>query len=519
MDTGTRQGSGRFPLLAVTLGALMPGLGTTILAVANGDLARDLGVGLGDLPWVTTAYLLGLTGSLVLAGKLGDRFGRRRIFLIGIAGFGLASALIGLSSSIGLIIGLRIIQGIFGGFLTTNALSLLRGNVPEDRLPGAIGIFNSVQGLAIAAGPIVGGAIVQFGGWRWTMFINVPIAVVCLIVGFVALREMRVAAAGRFDLAGTVLLVLALSAVIYALIDGPSSGWGAATFIWIGAAALSMIAFVLVERRAADPLVPLTLFLDRSFTVGAVLSILAFFALNGGLFVVSLFWLQIQGVAATTVGIWLLPLGVAMLVSAVVSGRVISRIGDRWALVAGSTLVAAGLLSASSAQLDGGYAQIGIGLGLIGLGLGLMVTSTVNVTVGIAPLELAGPAAGVQQTAGRLGATLGVAVLGGVMATTTGTAFSRGLESSALPDPLANSLKDVGSTVVAGGTVPVPDGTDPSQAVLITDLAHSAFLSGMQTTMIAAAAIASIGALLALVIPRRRLDPSVATPPLATVSE
>jgi MFS family permease len=146
--------AGWLSLVAVTLGALMPSLSTTILAAANGDIAQGLRVGLGDLQWITSAYLLGLTGALVLAGKLGDRFGRRRIFLLGIAGFGLASLLIGLSTPVVLIISLRAVQGIFGGFLTTNAISLLRANFPQHRLPTAIGIFNSVQGLSIATGPI-----------------------------------------------------------------------------------------------------------------------------------------------------------------------------------------------------------------------------------------------------------------------------------------------------------------------------------------------------------------------------
>ncbi|MBZ4487882.1 MFS transporter [Microbacterium sp. cx-55] len=504
IDAAQPTRGGRAQLLAVTLGALMPGLATTILAVANGDIASDLGVGLSDLQWVTTAYLLGLTGSLVLAGKLGDRFGRRRIFLIGIAGFGLTSLLIGLSSPIALIVGLRVAQGVFGGFLTTNALSLLRANVPEPRLPGAIGLFNSVQGLSIAAGPIVGGAIVQAGGWRWTMFLNVPVAVVCLIVGSVALREVRIRTAARFDIAGTILLIVSLSAIVYALIDAPTTGWSApSTVTLLTVASGAAIAFVIVEARAADPLVPLSLFRDRSFSAGSILSVLAFFALNGGLFVVSLFWLQIQHVAPTTVGLWLLPLGGGMLFGAILSGRVITRIGDRWALFGGSLLVAGGLVSTSFAQIEGGYAQVGIGLALIGFGLGLLVTATVNATVGNAPVALAGAAAGVQQTAGRLGATLGVAVLGGVMAAATSSAFSGLLRNSELPTDLVASLDQFGGSAVAGGVVPVPEGADAELASVISDFTHAAFLTGMQTTMLIAAAIAAAGAVVALIVRSR----------------
>ncbi|MFD6697931.1 MULTISPECIES: MFS transporter [unclassified Microbacterium] len=498
--------AGWLSLIAVTLGALMPGLATTILAVANGAIATDLKIGLGDLQWITSAYLLGLTGSLVLAGKLGDRFGRKRIFLIGIAGFGLTSLLIGFATPVVLIVVLRAVQGVFGGFLTTNALSLLRANVPERRLPTAIGIFNSVQGLSIAAGPILGGLIVQYLGWRWTMFVNVPIAVVCLILGLVLLREVKIPTTGRFDYAGTVLLIVALTALVYALIDAPTGGWGApSTLVLFAVAVVSFVGFLLVERRAADPLVPLALFRDRSFAAGSVLSVLAFFALNGGLFLISLFWLQIQHVPATTVGVWLLPLGIAMLVSAILSGRVIGRIGDRWALMIGSLLLAAGLACMSFARVEGGYLPVAAGLALVGLGLGLLVTATVNATVGNAPVELAGPAAGVQQTASRFGAALGVAVLGGIMAASTAAAFGAKLDASGLPDALTAPMKKLGSTAVAGGVAPIPPGSSRVVADLITNLTDAAFLAGMSTTMLIAAGICIVGALVGLLVRPRAI--------------
>ncbi|HEY2557498.1 MAG TPA: MFS transporter, partial [Diaminobutyricibacter sp.] len=498
--------AGWLSLIAVTLGALMPGLATTILAVANGAIATDLRIGLGDLQWITSAYLLGLTGSLVLAGKLGDKFGRRRIFLIGIAGFGLTSLLIGFATPVVLIVALRAVQGVFGGFLTTNALSLLRANFPERRLPTAIGIFNSVQGLSIAVGPILGGLIVQYLGWRWTMFVNVPIAALSLILGLLLLREVKIPTTARFDYAGTILLVVALTALVYALIDAPASGWGAPSTLGLFAlTVIAFVSFILVEQRAADPLVPLTLFQDRSFAAGSALSVLAFFALNGGLFLISLFWLQIQHIPATTVGVWLLPLGVAMLISAVLSGRIIGRIGDRWSLVIGSLLLASGLASMSFARIDGGYFQVATGLALVGMGLGLLVTATVNATVGNAPVELAGPSAGVQQTASRFGAALGVAVLGGIMAATTAAAFSSKLDASGLPAPATAPLKELGSTAVAGGVAPIAPGSPAAVVDLITRLAHTAFLDGMSVTLLIAAGICVVGAGIALFVRPRAI--------------
>jgi hypothetical protein len=294
---------------------------------------------------------------------------------------------------------------------------------------------------------------------------------------------------------------VALTTLVYALIDAPTSGWRAtSTLLLFVASLVAFIVFILVERRTADPLVPLSLFGERSFSAGSALSVLAFFALNGGLFLVSLFWLQIQNLTATTVGVWLLPLGGAMLVSAVFSGRVISRIGDRLSLVLGSLLLATGLVSMSFAQVVGGYPQVGLGLALVGLGLGLLVTSTVNVTVGIAPVELAGAAAGVQQTASRFGAALGVAVLGGIMAAATAASFSTRLDHSSLPSELAAQLKDLGGTAVAGGVAPIPPDSSSETAALIEQFANDAFLGGMNLTMLIAAGICVLGAAVALLV-------------------
>ena len=377
-------------------------------------------------------------------------------------------------------------------------------SVPEPRLPSAVGVFNAVQGLSIAAGPVLGGVIVQELGWRWTMFVNVPVAVACLLLGMIALREVRVPTASRFDVAGTVSLVVALTALVYALIDGPDAGWTAPSTIGLLAlAAVALVAFVAIERRAADPLLPPSLFRDRSFAAGSALSVLAFFALNGGLFVVSLFLLQIQHLSATAVGVRLLPLGLAMLVGAVLSGRLISRLGDRWTLVIGSLLVAAGLAGAAFARLDGGYPVLAAGLTLIGLGLGQLIAATVTATVGNAPAALAGPAAGAQQTAGRLGAALGVAVLGAVMAAATGTRFAELLDGSGLPAALTAPLKAYGSTAVAGGVVPLPPGAAAQLTAALTGYTDSAFLSGMRITLLVGALIAAAGSLIALGVRRR----------------
>jgi EmrB/QacA subfamily drug resistance transporter len=486
----------------VTLASLLPSLDSSIMTVANARIAVELPAGIAALQWMTNAYLLALTAMMVPAGKLGDLFGRRKVFLVGVAGFALASVGISLSAGAGELIAFRVLQGAFGAFVSTTALSLIRSSVPAASLASGIGVFSSVQGLSVAAGPVVGGVIVSDLGWRWAFGLNVPVAAACVVATFLVVGETSARARPRFDIAGAALLVGALAALSLGLVRVPTAGWGDP--LTIGLVVTSVVAgtlFVVAELRAADPVVPLTLFRTVSIAAATVLSVLAFFAMNGSLFFLTLYWQHVQHTDATTAGLNLLPLGLGLFLAASVSGRVSRRLGDRAVLIIGCLLMAAGLAATSLVDAHSGYPVLGVGLGVLGIGLGLMVPTVTTVAVGRAPKVHSGAAAGLQNTATRLGGVLGISVLGAIMASTSTEAFRNGLSALDLPPTTAQLLDDRAAATVAEGVAPHVPGSAAVQDALRT-LSEQSFVHGMHITMVAGALFCVAGAVTALFIRR-----------------
>src|SRR5579872_1749120 len=256
------RGSPGLTLLAVALGVMMVGIDGTIVAVANPAIQSHLHASLAGIQWVSNAYLLALAVSLITAGKLGDRFGHKKVFLVGVAGFAASSAAIGLSGStagsITLVIAFRVLQGVFGAMLQPTALALLRKNFPAEKLNSALGIWGAVIGASTAAGPIVGGLLVQHVNWEACFYINIPVGLIALLTGIAVLRETSSgsgSASRSFDIPGVALLSGALFGLVWALIKGANYGWGSGrTLLFLGGAALLGLLFVLRERRAGEPL-------------------------------------------------------------------------------------------------------------------------------------------------------------------------------------------------------------------------------------------------------------------------
>ena len=241
-------------LISVALGVIMVGIDGSVVAVANPYIGKDLHASLADLQWVTNSYLLVIAVTLILGGKLGDRFGRRRIFLIGVTGFALTSLAIGLVGTIDGVILLRGLQGACGALLLPNTLALLRAAFPPDELNRAVGIWVSASATATAAGPIVGGIFVEHISWQSVFYINVPIGAVALVVGALVLNETRESTHQRFDIPGVITLALGLLAIVYGLIKAQSWGWGSARTLGVIAVGLLLLAtFVAVERVVRDP--------------------------------------------------------------------------------------------------------------------------------------------------------------------------------------------------------------------------------------------------------------------------
>ncbi|MGH3172036.1 MAG: MFS transporter, partial [Trebonia sp.] len=301
---GRRRGMRGHPgltLLSAALGVMMVAIDGTIVGVANPVIQAKLGASLADIQWVTNGYLLALAVTLITIGKIGDRFGHKKVFLTGIVGFALMSAAVGLAGdiagSISLVITFRILQGVFGAMLQPTALALLRETFPIEKLNGAIGVWGAVIGASTAAGPIVGGLLVQHINWEACFYVNVPVGIIALVIGLLVLRETPPSPAARsFDLPGIGLLTAFLFLLVWTLIKGSSYGWASGTTIgFFAGAAVALALFILREARAGEPLLPLRLFRSVSLSAGTLLVITLMFALYGAMFFMTFFMENAHG--------------------------------------------------------------------------------------------------------------------------------------------------------------------------------------------------------------------------------
>ena len=471
--TGRMRGNPTLTLLTVALGVMMVALDGTIVAVANPAIQADLNASLAGIQWVTNAYLLALAVSLITIGKLGDRFGHKRVFLTGVTGFALSSAAIGLSGtiagSIGLVIAFRVLQGVFGAMLQPTALALLRATFPVEKLNGAIGVWGAVIGASTAAGPIVGGLLVQHISWESCFYVNIPVGIAALIMSLLVLRETPPSpAASSFDIPGIAALSGALFLLIWGLIKGSSYGWGSArTLAFLGGAVVVGLLFVLRERRTRQPLLPLRLFRSASLSAGTGLVVLLMFALFGAMFFMTFYLENVHGLDPVAAGVRLLPMTGMLIVGAPLSGLAISKIGPRLPIVTGMALAAVALFGLSRLGATSSPNDTIVWFLLLGLGLSPVMVGATDVIVGNAPVELAGVAGGLQSTAMQIGGTLGTAVLGAVMSARISSLLPVSWHAAGLPTLSAGQLAQVKSAISVGAA-PVNASTPRQVAGVIT---------------------------------------------------
>ncbi|MFJ3085315.1 MFS transporter [Streptomyces sp. NPDC086838] len=490
-------------LFSVAIGVMMVALDGTIVAIANPAIQQDLGASLADVQWITNGYMLALAVSLITAGKLGDRFGHRQTFLIGVVGFAAASGAIGLSGSVALVIAFRVLQGLFGALLMPAALGLLRATFPAEKLNMAIGIWGMVIGASTAGGPILGGVLVEHVSWQSVFFINVPVGVLALVLGVLILRDHRAENAPRsFDIAGIVLLSGAMFCLIWALIKGSEWGWGdLQTIGFLVGAVVLFLAFALVEQRVKEPLVPLAMFRSVPLSAGTVLMVLMAFAFMGGLFFVTFYLQNVHGMKAVDAGLHLLPLTAMMIVASPVAGALITRFGPRVPLVGGMVCTAVACFGMSQLTVGTGTLTMSVWFALLGLGLAPVMVGATEVIVGNAPMELSGVAGGLQQAAMQVGGSLGTAVLGAIMASRVDSELPGNWKDAQLP-PLSPEQLDQASSAIKVGMPPVTEETPPEIAGKIVGVAHDTFVSGMSTAFMVAGIVAVIAALVATLTKR-----------------
>ncbi|WP_373462474.1 MFS transporter [Streptomyces sp. V3I7] len=482
---------------------MMVALDGTIVAIANPAIGKDLHASWAQLQWITNAYVLALAVSLITAGKLGDRFGHRQTFLVGVAGFAAASGAIGLSDTIAMVVTARVFQGLFGALLMPAALGLLRATFPAEKLNMAIGIWGMVIGASTAGGPILGGLLVQHVNWQSVFFINVPVGLLALVLGAVILKDHRAASAPRsFDLLGIALLSGAMFCLVWALIKAPAWGWGdGRTLGFIAASVLGFLLFAFWETRAGEPLIPLGLFRSLPLSAGVVLMVLMAIAFMGGLFFVTFYLQNVHGMSPVDAGLHLLPLTGMMIVGSPLAGVLITKLGPRIPLAGGMVATALAMYGMSTLKADTGSAEMSLWFALLGLGLAPVMVGATEVIVGNAPLELSGVAGGLQQAAMQIGGSLGTAVLGAVMASKVDSDLPGNWAAAGLPK-LPPAQLDQASEAVQMGVAPLAKGIPAPVAAKITSVAHDTFVSGMSLASLVAAGVAAVAVLVALLTKR-----------------
>ncbi|TXK41687.1 MFS transporter [Nonomuraea sp. C10] len=410
MDDGhieLRSARGRWVLAATVLGSGLAMLDSTVVNVALPFLGAELGAGMAGLQWTVNAYTLTLAGLILLGGSLGDRFGRRRVFLIGMVWFALASALCAAAPTIEFLIAARALQGVGGALLTPGSLAIIQASFSKADRPRAIGVWSGLGGVASAVGPLLGGAMVQTAGWRWAFLINLPLAAPALLVAARHVPESRdEQAAGRFDVLGSVLAALSLAGITYGLIelDAP---------VPLVAGVLLGAAFVVLEwRRSPDALVPVGLFADRVFSAVNAVTLVMYGAMGVVFFLLAVQLQVVSGFSPLAAASALLPVTVLMLLLSPRAGELAKRYGPRWPMTGGILLAGVGFVLMSTIGSGVSYALVVLpAVTVFGLGLSAAVAPLTATVLATADDRHAGTASGINNAVARTGGLLAVAAV------------------------------------------------------------------------------------------------------------
>lgn len=405
-------------LLATSLALFMVILDSTVVNVSVPSIIRELHASLSQAEWALNAYTLVFASLLVTFGRLGDMFGRRRMFVLGTAIFGLGSLACALAPSPGVLIAFRAFQATGSAFMLPATLSLTTVNFPPEERGRALGVWGSVSGVALGVGPAIGGFLTQFS-WRYVFVVNLPVVAFAIPFTLWAVPRSREAGRHRIDFAGVALSVAMFATFCYGMIEGPTFGWANPVIVISLAGAVALFALFLVrERTAAEPLVDLRLFRQRTATAGNVAAALLLFGMFGVFFLMPLFLQNALGFGALATGLALTPLSLAMMVVAPFSGRLSDRVGSRWPAFAGLALAAVGVAWMSVLSRSTTPASLAPRYVLTGLGMGLVLAPVTSAVMGTAPPGEEGAVSGILATMRQVGGVLGVAILGAVLQAT-----------------------------------------------------------------------------------------------------
>jgi MFS transporter, DHA2 family, methylenomycin A resistance protein len=406
-------------LFAVFLGTFMALLDVSIVSVALPAMQRGLHVSVAALQWVVDAYTLCLSALVLTGGSLGDRFGRKRLFLLGIGGFTAGSGLCAIATGYPMLITGRVVQGIAAAALMPGALAILGHSFPEPGLRArVIGLWTACAGLALVAGPLVGGLLVGTVGWPWIFVINLPLGVLALVVGWRHIPESADPAHASVDPAGQVLGVAWLGALAFAFIEAGTRGWtSVAALAAFACAAVTFAAFVAVELGSGAPMLPIRLFADVRFCLVNAASFVIGFSAFATFVILSLFLQDLQRDSALVTGLHYLPLCLGQVLTAAIGGRITASRGTRLPMVTGLALMGASLLAMTTFSATTGTAWLSVVLALLGIGMGLGLPPVNVAAMAAVPRERSGVASATTNAVRQTGTTLGIALLGAILAT------------------------------------------------------------------------------------------------------
>jgi EmrB/QacA subfamily drug resistance transporter len=487
-------------LISLLLAAFVINLDTTIVNVALPTLVRELHASTSQLQWVVDAFNLLFAASVLAAGSLSDRFGRKGVLLAGLSVFGLASLTGGLTNNPGQLIAARAVMGIGAAMVFPATLSLLT-NVFTDRRERAlaIGLWGAVTGVAIALGPIVGGWLLQAFDWRSIFFAMTPVAALAGLLAAAQVPTSRDPSAPRTDRAGFALSTAMVALLVYTIIEAPTHGWGSPwTLGSFAAAALLAAAFVAWERRTEQPMLDLSLFANPRFTAASVSVAISFFALSGFIFLVTQYFQFLKGYGPLSTGVRLLPVASSVAISSILGARLAVRIGTKLVVATGLLSMAAFYLWVTTAAAGTGYGTIAAQMVVLGTGMGLTSAPATDAIMGVVPKAKAGVGSAVNDATRLLGGTLGVAVIGSVYASLYASRLTSALRGQ-LPASVAQAAHASVGAALTAATKLLHSG-HPALAAAVHNGASSAFFHGFHAANFVSAGVAATGAVMALAL-------------------
>jgi EmrB/QacA subfamily drug resistance transporter len=490
-----------------TLGAMcfalfMIMLDNTVVNVALPSIQRDLGASISGLEWTVNGYILSFAVLLATGGRLGDIFGRRRMFLAGVVIFAISSATAGLAPDATSLVVSRVVQGVGAALMMPGTLSIITDAFPAHERGKAMGTWAGVSALALAIGPVLGGFLTEHVSWRAIFYLNLPVAIGAILATTFAVRESRDTTVGReVDYTGVAVLTAGLTALVLALVEGNSWGWGSTEVVaLLAGAAAALPVFIAVENRVKAPMVQFGLLSDRNFLGAVVVALIISFAMMGSFFFLALYMQDILHYTPLEAGVKFLPSTLMIVAVAPVSGRLADRYGPRWLIAGGLTLVAASLFVFSQIAVDSGYLDLLPGFLLLGVGIAMTMSPMTSAAMNAVTVDKAGIASGVLSMFRMIGASLGVAVTGAIF---------QGLVSSRLDTLLAGSgvaaaQRDAVSEQLGSGSVGNVPGLDHSQAQQVAAAGSEAFVYALGHAMAISALVALLGAAIGAVAIRAK---------------